>query len=724
DGAYDAARNFDAVEGVEPETDTNRRASIHSNFTVVPNDNLRIGVTTLYSDMEHHTPDNSNNIYGVFSSALMSQPRLANADPNLGQINYYGQPAFATLRENAYQLNVAHSQHFAGATNINFTPTEYFRLDGTFGIDFTSDDAFNFRPYRWNVDGFSGSTPDGFRHVHENRSREVTADVKGSYIFNTDRIENTFLFGGQGFLRQRQSVGGSGRDFPGPGLETLSALGSESSFENWLRVTQIGGYLQDQVGWDNWLFLTVGARWDANSAFGEAFNTAFYPKANFAIVPSEMWESETFSSLRVKGAYGTSGLQPGAFDKFTTFSSLGTEVGPGVQPSNLGNDQLKPEVSTEWEFGADLGLFNDLWSVEATYWDRTVTDAMVARQFPVTGGFTQTQLDNIGEVKASGLELAVRGALVQRPGLSLNVFANTAYLKEEITDMGGAPPLKTGGSYPRYRNFLTEGYTPGAFFGARVADLAIPLNILAPVNGECVAPTQQQALDYFSVPRNPNSFKPLAIGNETFGTPNGGLASHNCGAGLLDTYLGKPTPDFAGSFGFNLAFLGNFELNSLLEYKLGHQVQDLSGMFRRANNFIGRNTPRSAELYAAMLNPSSSAQQRLDAAIAWAHEVEGLSPMSGMNGVYDADWIQWRELSLTYRVPASFVEGWGLSTATVNLGVRNLRLFMLGDYPGMDPEGNVLGRCNEGLSCNFLDSTEGWGIPVPRRLTLSTRFTF
>ena len=724
DGPYDAARNFDEAEGLTPENDTNRRASLHTNFTIVPSDNLRIGVTTLYADMEHHTPDNSNNIYGVFSSALMSQLRLANNDPNLGQINFYGQPAFATLRENAYQLNFVNSQHFAGATNINFTPTENFRLDGTFGIDFTSDDAVSFRPYRWNVDGYSGSTPDGNRNVNEDRSREITADVKGSYVFNTDRLENTFLFGGQGFLQQRQSAGGSGRDFPGPGLETLSALGSESSYERWLRVTQIGGYVQDQIGWDNWLFLTVGARWDANSAFGEAFNTAFYPKANFAVVPSELWESETISSLRIKGAFGTSGLQPGAFDKFTTFSALGTEVGPGVQPSNLGNDQLKPEVSTEWEFGADVGLFNDLWSLEATYWDRTVSDAMVARQFPVTGGFTQTQLDNIGEVKASGVELSIRGALIQQQGLSLSVFANTAYLKEEITNMGGAPPLKTGGSYPRYRNFLTEGYTPGAFFGARVADVAVPLNILDPVGGECVAPTREQALAYFSQPRNPNSFKPLAIGNETFGTPNGGLASHNCGTGLLDTYLGKPTPDFAGSFGFNLAFLNNFELRSLLEYKFGHQVQDLSGMFRRANNFIGRNTPRSAELYAAMLNPASSPEQRLDAAMAWAHEVEGLSPMSGMNGVYDADWIRWRELSLTYRVPESIVEGWGVSTATVNLGVRNLRLFMLGDYPGMDPEGNVLGRCNEGLSCNFLDSTEGWGIPLPQRFTLSTRFTF
>ena len=272
--------------------------------------------------------------------------------------------------------------------------------------------------------------------------------------------------------------------------------------------------------------------------------------------------------------------------------------------------------------------------------------------------------------------------------------------------------------------FLQVGYAPAAFFGAKLADVDIPLNILSPVGGECVAPSRQQALEYFSQPRDPSSFKPLAIGNSDFGTPNGSLASHNCGSGLLLSYLGKPTPDFAGSFGFNIAFAGNFELNTLLEYKIGHQVQDLSGMFRRANGFIGRNTPRSAELYSTMVNPASSAEQRLDAAIAWAEEIEGLSPMSGMNGIYDADWMQWRELALVYRIPTSFVEGWGLSTATMNLGVRNLKLFMFGDYPGMDPEGNVLGRCNGGLSCNFLDSTEGWGIPVPRRITLSTRVTF
>ena len=54
---------------------------------------------------------------------------------------------------------------------------------------------------------FSGSTPDGNRTVQEDRSREVTADLKGSVISRFgDGIENTFLFGGQGFMRQRQSA--------------------------------------------------------------------------------------------------------------------------------------------------------------------------------------------------------------------------------------------------------------------------------------------------------------------------------------------------------------------------------------------------------------------------------------------------------------------------------------------------------------------------------------
>jgi TonB-linked SusC/RagA family outer membrane protein len=724
-GAMDAQKNFPVLDGYTPETDLDKRYSLTANFTVIPSSKVRIGVSTLYSDLEHHTPDNGNNIYGVFSSMMMSQLRLADAN------NKYGAPAFGTTREFMYKQNVANSNHFAGSTTIGFTPTEEFRLDATFGVDFSADNQTYFQPYGYNVDGFTSSDVDGSRDASERRTREITADIKGSHVKKFGNLENTFLFGGQGYIRQQQTTGGGGSDFPGPGLETLSALGSPYTYERWLRVTQVGGYLQDQLGINDWIFATVGGRWDANSAFGANFSTAFYPKASISIVPSQGlgWSNSTFSTVRFRSAIGKSGLQPGAFDKFTTYSSQSSENGPGIRPSNLGNDDLKPEVSTEFEVGMELGLFNDRASLDVTYWNRTVNDAMVDRQFPVSGGFTNNQLDNIGELKAHGVEVNLRGTVIQREGFSLNMFANTAYLHEEITDMGGAPSLKTGGSYPRYRNYLTQGYAPGAFFGAKIPDnLQYPINI----DGSCTEPTREALLAYFSQPRDPSGFKPLVYGtdasNNTLGDiVPGALASNNCGTGLsaIETYLGKPTPDFAGSFGFNAAFGGSWELSSLFEYKVGnYSVENLSGAFRQANAVIGRNTPRAAELNSILQDPASTAEQRLDAAVAWEREIEALSPMSGLNSVWDASWIRWRELSLSYRVPTDMIERLGLSTATINLGVRNLQLFVLGDYNGVDPEGNVIGRQNGGLDGNFLDSTEGWNIPIPRRFTFSTRVTF
>ena len=42
--------------------------------------------------------------------------------------------------------------------------------------------------------------------------------------------------------------------------------------------------------------------------------------------------------------------------------------------------------------------------LEATYWRRTTTDALVDMQFPLSGGFRNFQLINIGELRGQGAE--------------------------------------------------------------------------------------------------------------------------------------------------------------------------------------------------------------------------------------------------------------------------------------------------------------------------------
>lgn len=705
---------FSKLEGVFADggslgnEDTIARRQATVNLNVFPFDNLRLRVSGLYSELNQSRLRGGNNIYGVFSLGLMGQLRLA--DDN----NRYGSLAFATLRETGNAEVRENVEHFQGSVNANWTITDQIVFDGTFGVDVTNGTNTSFYPFGWNVDNFSVYNSTGIRWFGDRNNREVTGDFKLSYDADFgDNISSQFLAGGQGFLSQNVYHGGSGQSFPGPGLEVASAGATQSTSESWSRVVNTGVYFQEQVGWQDWAFLTVGARFDANSAFGSDFETATYPKAAVSVIPTDLfdWNNETLSTFRVRAAWGQSGLQPGAFDKFTTFSPRPAEVGPGLSPANLGNQGLRPEISNEIEFGAEFGLFNDRIAVDLTWWDRSTTDALVARQFPVTGGFTATQLDNIGQLDATGLEIAVNGSVYNSESLQISVFANTAYIDEVVTDLGGAPPLKTGGSYPRYRNFLKEGFAPGAFFGAILdPNMAIPLDL----NRDCSEPTRAQALEFFSVARNPSAFEVIPVGCA------GGSAEY------LDSYIGKPTPDFAGSYGFDVSFLGNFELSSNFEYRAGnYHTQDLTGAFRQANAVIGRNVPGTARVASIMQNPASTAEQRLEAALEWAREYRALAPMSGMNQIWTSDFIRLREISLSYRVPSDMIEGLGLDNATITFGGRNVKLWMLGDYRGIDPEINPSANCTGGgVNCNFLTGTEAFGVPIPRRFALSARIGF
>ena len=84
-------------------------------------------------------------------------------------------------------------------------------------------------------------------------------------------------------------------------------------------------------------------------------------------------------------------------------------------------------------------------------------------------------------MKAWGYDVKVKAYIVNRANLSADVFASTAFLSQIVSSMGGAPPLKVGGSYPRYRNFIKEGWAPGSFFGARLP-LACPAGRTTAIN--------------------------------------------------------------------------------------------------------------------------------------------------------------------------------------------------------------------------------------------------
>jgi TonB-linked SusC/RagA family outer membrane protein len=710
--------------------DTNQRVQGSATINVFPTDKLRVRTSVNYSQVDHSTIENGNNIFGVNALLMFAQPQRGNCDQSAiagylrctGAGNPTGQAAFMTPQEAIQQETTQDAQHFTGSLGADYAFSDSWNANLTFGVDFVNQFSTNFAPFGYAVDNFTTNNVDGQRSINDTNRRQITMD--GKVNWNTtfgSRWTSGLTVGGQGFIEEVQEGWGSGQIFPGPGLEVVTATSLPLANEEFRQVVNAGFFGQWQVGFDDWIFATVGGRQDYNSAFGETESGQFYPKGSISIVPSSRpsWTSQTLSTFRVRAAIGKSGLQPGAFDKFTTFESQGSEIGPGVAPDNLGNENLRPEISTEWEFGAEFGLFNDVLSFDGTYWNRTVKDALVAKQFPLTGGFRNAQLDNIGEMTAWGLELQANWIAIEGSDrFNMDMFANAAYITEEINDMGGAPPIKVGGSYTRYRNFLDEGLPPGAHLGAKllsVPDGSLPVDL----NNDGTPDTRDQLLQILE---DPVPFSEITFKNNTGGLM---LVDEDGDGDFLDHFLGKPTPDWQGSLGLNIGFLSNFRLSTMFEYRTGdYWRNNLTGAFRQSNATIGRNLEQTATAESNMMNPASTPESRLEALETWVFELSALFPQSGLNTIKSANFTRWRELALTYTLPRSALF-WNIDGLSFTLTGRNIAIWT--GYDGVDPEAGLFSRGeqpNNAENQNFGVSIEAFSQPLPRRWGLQARLNF
>lgn len=707
--------------------DVVKRVGGRTVVSVFPTPKLRIGAQAQYNNTYANRPQYGNNIYSPVTLLGFSKPELGqcinsdptHTDPDLGVAgrgacklagNPTGSPnAFGTPRETAKKLNEIGSDRFISSLDLAYTPLPSLNFTGVFGVDYTSQTITQFQPFGYNVDNVIGDNVFGDKGIYDENNRQITMDVKGNWTRDFGSFNSSLALGVQGFLTKVKSPGSFGYDFPGPGIAVTDAAGVQQASDQVLETVNGGYFAQEQIGYKNWLFVTGGLRYDYSSAFGKTADGVLYPKVSVSFVPSDLagFNLGPVSSLRLRGAWGQSGRQPSAFAKFTTFGAQPGPAGAGLAPDNLGNPDLKPEVSTEIEAGFELGLLQDRFGFEATYWKRRVNDLLFNVQFPPSGGFTNAQLTNVGIMDGNGFELGAKGFIIQTPGMSLDLFANIAFLKQEVVSLGGAPELKTGGSYARIRGYIKPGIAPGTFFGAKLKTVpagSVPYDM----DQDGTPDTEAQMLAFLGQPRN---YTALFNGNVIM-TEDG-----------IDSDLGKPTPDYTGAFGASLTFARNWRVNTLFEYKGGnYSYWCLICGFRNASP-VGTNSELFAKTSATLLNPASTPQQRLEAAKTWANELASLTPYQGLNEVSDGDFVRFRELSVTYTVPQNLTSRFGGRDMAISLTGRNLMLWT--KYQGVDPEVSYVGGGGQtGVDENFVDSIDGFGLPLPRRFGLSIRLGF
>ena len=211
--------------------------------------------------------------------------------------------------------------------------------------------------------------------------------------------------------------------------------------------------------------LTATLRADKSSRFAKDHRWGWFPSVGLSwnIDHESFFHVKPVSALKLRASVGTTGNQEISDYAYSVSYSAGSYAGSAsYSKSNLGNDDLKWETTTQWNVGVDLGLLNDQVFIVADAYLKNTNDLLLVVPVSSSTG-TGSQLKNIGNVRNYGLEFSANATLVNRRNLTWTVGGNISFNKNELTKMGNGLKQLTSGDRTQY--ILKEGESVGSFYG-------------------------------------------------------------------------------------------------------------------------------------------------------------------------------------------------------------------------------------------------------------------
>ena len=426
------------------------------NLTTVLSPTVTVTVTSSLVHNRLRVPDDNNALHGLYSQFASGLPYTATAERPYGE-------RFGSVAANSTLENLQRVLRTTSGFEVAHRPTEYFSQTFRTGVDWFADEFTKFFPFAYEGSG----NKLGNKRNHTRSFRDVTTEYRANLSTSFgESLTSELTAGVQGNFENTVRVDARGENFPAPGVKSVDATSVTRGSERRIEEINAGVFVQETLGlWDK-LFLTGGMRLDGNSAFGNEFNTQLYPKASVAYNISEegFWPSGLLPTMKLRVAYGESGLAPAQFAADRTWSPVSAQGGlPAVTPGNIGNPELGPERSQEIEVGLDAGLLDDRVGLEFTAYFQNTKDALLFKPFPSSQGFTSDQLTNIGQIENRGIEIGLNALLYSSGSFELSSNVQFATQHNEVTDMGGVSDISGFG----FR--ITEGYPVHGAWGFELA---------------------------------------------------------------------------------------------------------------------------------------------------------------------------------------------------------------------------------------------------------------
>lgn len=512
---------------------------------------------------------------------------------------------------------------------------------------------------RTTIEGLANDGIGSFSRI-SNTNYLIEGLVNYDKQFNHQRLTAVLGATTQRFITT--DIGGSGRGFPSDITQTYN-FGLADPVLYTLNSSKVSNRLLSYLGRINYTLLdkyllTASIRADGSSRFGRNNRFGYFPSIAGAwkIEEEDFFQSlrQTVNTLKLRASWGLTGNQEiGNYEAFTTFGNGPVAVFDNtqvktMQPTRIGNPDLKWETTAQTNIGIDYALFGSRISGSIDYFKKETFDMLLNLPIPTSTGYA-VQRRNIGRIVNSGLEFGLSSTNIHTSNFSWNTDFMFNTLKNEVKDLAGVPQIISGSAgFSNQISVIQEGAPLRSFYGYEIIGV------------------WQEGDDFSQTTDNVNP------GDFRFRDVDGN--------GIVNAddrqILGDSFPDFVWSFGNtfswkNLSLYMFFEGQTGLSMFNGNLAETYFPISLRRNRLaeplLNRWTPeRPSNQYPSFITPMAQGQKGVN-----SYTVE------------DASYIRLNTLKITYRFPA---KSRLFNALSVYLTGENLITWT--NYKGIDPAVN------------------------------------
>ena len=574
-----------------------------------------------------------------------------------GKINWYNNSGMNPYWAELYNTNHDTRNRFLMNASLKYKFTDWLNAEIKAGSDMYNTESNNKLYAGSNRNNGNSQYSLEEKKFYENNFSFLISAQKDHLI---DKFGGTMTFGGNLMERKTTGLKGDATKLTVPNLfNLLNSSKNDRNFKetyNHKKINSLYGTLG--INYDGWVFLDATFRNDWSSALNKENRSFFYPSVSLSWVISDMVGKvgkgmpEWFTYAKARASFAQVGNDMDAYQLYNTYS-IGSDPNGNTtagQGKTKYDADVRSELITSWEAGAELKFFNNRLGVDFAWYKTNAKRQLMNIPLNNLSGYDNMKV-NAGNIQNTGIEIMLNARPIETTQFSWDTQLNFSQNKSKIIELlPGKPGMQyaLGGS-DALQVYAVAGGAYGEIWG-----------------------TKYQRVEE-------GEFKGQLLLNES-GLPQATSDKHKIGEQQPDFLLG-----WTNTFNYK-----NFTLSFLIDGRFGGDIFSFTNMNLQRSGISECTAPggKREDIVVAGVIKDGNGYKVNDQSVSLERYYKALA--TGRAGIseayiYDATNIRLRNIALSYRFPSSMLKKTPFQQVKLGFTVNNV--WMISSHlDGIDPE--------------------------------------